>query len=156
MDAILGPHTADRFADDDNCELPVFNSRFFVWGYRESTRSVISGQIRTTGYGRARLTIRFCEFWQRSRRTGLPLRALIVPWYESSYCWPTVRQNGSSWHELASDVRRIPAVYRRSHHTSLASAVVDKRPCWTLAQYAHRRHYAILLFFSFVPFVLIE
>jgi hypothetical protein len=42
LDSIWGPHTIDRFADDANCQLPVFNSKVFCSGTSCRSRRVQS------------------------------------------------------------------------------------------------------------------
>ena len=66
-------------------------------------------------------------------KTDRATATLIVPWWESSYFWPTLRPTGESWHGLVTDFRRIPAAYNRGRHTALHSAFGDSRQFWTLA-----------------------
>ena len=130
LDAVWGPHTVDRFADDKNAHLASFNSKVFCPG----TSGVDAFRFSWVGQNNwlcppISLILRVLEKVRTDRATA----TLVVPWWESSYFWPTLRPTGKSWHSLVRDVRRFPAAYIRGHQTSLRSAFSNAPPFWTLA-----------------------
>jgi hypothetical protein len=130
LDGVWGPHTVDRFADNENCQIPIFNSRVFCPGTSGVDAFSLSWADQNNWLCPPIGSI--LRVLEKVRADGA-VATLIVPQWESSFFWPTVRPNGSSWHELVKDVHRIPAVYLRGRHTSLYSAIVGSHPFWTLA-----------------------
>lgn len=130
LDSIWGPHTIDRFADENNAQLMVFNSKkpcsgtcgvdafSFSWADENNWLCPPIASV-----------LRVLEKVRADRATA----TLVVPWWESSFFWPTLRPTSRSWHDLVTDVRKIPANYRRGRYTSRSSAFNDSRSFWTLA-----------------------
>lgn len=130
LDFIWGPHTVDRFANDQNTQLSVFNSNSNCPG----TSGVDAFAFRWAGQNNwlcppITLVWRAFEKVQRDRAVA----TLVVPWWESAYFWPIIRPAGKAWHKVVTDYRRIPAGFVRGLHTSVHSAFSETPRFWTLA-----------------------
>jgi len=130
LNGVWGPCTVNRFADDRNTQLGILNSKVFCPG----TSGVDAFSFTWAGENNwlcpsISLILRVLEKVRADRATA----TLIVPWWESSYFWPTLRPTSKSWHSLMKDIRRFPTAYIRGHHTSLHSTFSDSPPFWTLA-----------------------
>ena len=91
IDTIWGPHTVDRFANDQNTKLPRFNSRF----WNPLSETVDSFTIEWTGENNwlvppIHLIPRVLHHLQASQACG----TLIVPKWQSSSFWPILFPNG--------------------------------------------------------------
>jgi len=129
LNVVRGPYTVDRFVDDRNAQLTIFNSKEFSIKYfisLVSTYSLLLGQVKIIAF--VHQFHSSCEYWRKFEQA-----TLIVSWLESSYFLHILRPTGKSWHSLVKDVRRFPVAYIRGRHTSLHSAFSDSPPFWTLA-----------------------
>jgi hypothetical protein len=130
LDAIWGPHTVDRFADENNAQLSVFNSKRLCPGTSGVDAFAFSWADENNWLcPPIDLVLRVLEKVRADKATA----TLVVPWWESSYFWPTLRPTSGSWHDLVTHVRVIPADYRRGRYTSTSSAFNDSQSLCTLA-----------------------
>ena len=130
LDYIWGPHTVDRFANNQNAQLPVFNSKVSCPG----TAGVDAFTFTWAGHNNwlcPPLTLVWRAFEKVHRDQAVA--TLVVPWWESAYFWPIIRPAGKAWHKMVTDHRRIPAGYVRGQHTSANSAFSETPQFWTLA-----------------------
>lgn len=104
IDTKWGPHTVDRFADEFNHKLPVFNSKF--WCPSTSQVDAFSGDWSKERnwlippislVGRAIKHVKVCR----------ALATLIVPSWPSAPFWPLLFSSNSSFSNLVVEVMRF-------------------------------------------------
>ena len=130
LDSLWGPHTVDRFADNLNAHLPVFNSDRLCVG----TAGVDAFSFSWTGQNNwlcppVSLILRVLDKVKADKAVA----TLVVPWWESAYFWPSIRPSLDSWHSLIKEYIRLPAGYVRGPRSAPSSAFCEEPNFWTLA-----------------------
>ena len=114
LSSLYGPFTADRFADNSNAKLPIFNSRYHCPG--------------TSGVNA------FCENWSDHNNWLCPpismigsvikyvalcktKGTLLVPMWPSSYFWPLIYPNGLHMASFVRDFVVINPIYSSSSNS---------------------------------------
>ena len=105
LDATWGPHTVDRFADHNNCQLPRFNSRCWSPG----AEAVDSFTVNWAGENNwwcppVGLVPRVIAHAQVCGASG----TLIVPEWPSAPFWPVVHPTAEQFAEFVVGTQELP------------------------------------------------
>ena len=105
LDSIWGPHTVDRFADWNNCQLPRFNSR--CWSpSSEAVDTFTTDWCRENNWWCPPLSLvpRVIAHAKACRATG----TLIVPEWKSALFWPLLQPVEGHFTWFAVEVKELP------------------------------------------------
>lgn len=124
LDSMWGPHLVDRFADQHNSHLPMFNSRAYCPG---------SGGVNAFCYDWSGVVNWCCPpvyLIPRTIRHAKACKAggtLLVPYWPSAVFWPMIYNDSDRFADFVLDVIELPQVQdtiipgRRGHSIAMAN-----------------------------------
>ena len=105
LDTIWGPHTVDRFADHNNCQLPRFNSRCWNPGAEAVDAFTVNWSEENNWWcPPVSLVARVVKHAQVCRAVG----TLIVPEWPSAPFWPVLHPLANQFAHFVVSVQELP------------------------------------------------
>ena len=129
LDIMWGPHQVDRFADENNAQVPVFNSRF--WGPGTSGIDAFCYDWSGVLNWCCPPVCLICRLLKHTRACGAQ-GTLIVPHWPSAVFWPIICPQAGRFASFIKSVFELPQVEGITLAGKRGHNLVDGKPKFKL------------------------